>query len=408
MMKHAHIIGWGCYLPSRILTNDEIADIIDTSDDWIYTRTGIRTRHIASPKETTASLAFEAAARAIAVAKLSPVHIDLIIVATSTPDNMFPATASIVQSMLGATNAGAFDLSAACSGFVYGLHMAAQAIATGSAKNVVVIGAETMSRVLDWEDRGTCILFGDGAGAVVLQGSSIPGGVLSAVMRSDGSGSNLLSLPQVYHNPVPPLGPEFTPNGAHQNVIEMEGRQVFRFATRVVPEVIKEVLTKAGLTLDDVALIVPHQANSRIIESAAKKLGVEPERFFMNLDRLGNTSAASIPLALCEAVEERHLKPDDNIVLVGFGGGLSWGAVVVKWNVTPPEEQPYLEQWQRLRYVRARLAARMRRWGRDIGARLGGSPTPEATLRDAERKRLERKQNPPLSPPKGKSEANDS
>lgn len=388
-MKYAHITGWGCYLPSRVLTNDEIAQMIDTSDDWIYTRTGIRTRRIASPKETTASMAFEAAARAIAVAKLSPFHIDLIIVATSTPDYMFPSTASLVQSMLGATNAGAFDLSAACSGFVYGLHMAWQAIATGSAKNVLVIGSETMSRVLDWEDRGTCILFGDGAGAVVLQGSSVPGGVLSTVMRSDGSGSNLLSLPQVYHNPVPPLGPTFVPNGANHNVIDMHGRQVFRFATRVVPEVIREVLEKANLTLDDVALIVPHQANSRIIESAAKKLDIEPQRFFMNVAKLGNTSAASIPLALCEAVEQRHLKPDDNLVFVGFGGGLSWGAVALKWNVTPPEEQPYLERWQRMRYVRARLTAQMRRWGREIGARMAGSPTPEATLRDAERKRRE-------------------
>lgn len=400
-MKYAHITGWGCYLPSRILTNDEIAEIIDTSDDWIYTRTGIHTRHIANPKETTASMAFEAAARAIAVAKLSPFHIDLIIVATSTPDYMFPATASLVQSMLGATNAGAFDLSAACSGFVYGLNMASQAIATGSAKNVLVIGAETMSRVLDWEDRGTCILFGDGAGAVVLQGSSVPGGILASVMHSDGSGSNLLSLPQVYHNPIRPLGAEFAPNGAKHNVIDMEGRQVFRFATRVVPEVINEVLEKANLTLDEVALIVPHQANSRIIDSAAKKLGVEPERFFMNLDKLGNTSAASIPLALCEAVEQRHLKPDDNIVFVGFGGGLSWAAVAIKWNVTPPpKEQPYLERWQRMRYVRARLTAQMRRWGREIGARVGGSPTPEATLRDAERRRQEQKRQDAASAPR--------
>jgi 3-oxoacyl-[acyl-carrier-protein] synthase III len=389
MMKYAHVTGWGSYLPSRVVTNDQIAEMVDTSDDWIYTRTGIRTRRVAHPKETTATLAFEAAARAIAVAKLSPFHIDLIIVATSTPDYMFPSTASLVQSMLGATNAGAFDLSAACTGFVYGVQMASQAIATGSIKNALVIGAETMSRVLDWQDRETCILFGDGAGAIVLQGSSIPGGVLAAVLRSDGSGSNLLSLPQVYHNPVPPLGPDFTPNGAHQNVVEMEGRQVFRFATRVVPEVIKEVTQKANLTLDDIALIVPHQANARIIESAAKKLNVEPERFFMNVTKVGNTSAASIPIALCEAVEQRRLKPDDNVVFVGFGGGLAWGAVAIKWNVSPPEEQPYLEQWQRLRYVQARMTAQMRRWGRQLGARFGGSPTPDAMLRDAERKRQE-------------------
>jgi 3-oxoacyl-[acyl-carrier-protein] synthase III len=169
----------------------------------------------------------------------------------------------------------------------------------------------------------------------------------------------------------------------------MEGRQVFRFATRVVPEVIKEVTQKANLTLDDIALIVPHQANARIIESAAKKLHVEPERFFMNVTKVGNTSAASIPIALCEAVEQRRLKPDDNVVFVGFGGGLAWGAVAIKWNVSPPEEQPYLEQWQRMRYVQARMSAQMRRWGRQLGARFGGSPTPDATLRDAERKRQE-------------------
>ena len=192
-MKYAHIVGWGCYLPDRIMTNDEIAQIVDTSDEWIHTRTGIRQRHIAGEAETTATLAFEAAARALNVADLHPTQVDLIIVATSTPEHIFPSTASRVQDYLGATRAGAFDLSAACSGFVYALEMAAQAIATGSVRNAIVIGAETMSRVLDWEDRSTCILFGDGAGAGVLRGSSVPGGVLASVLHSDGSGRDLLS-----------------------------------------------------------------------------------------------------------------------------------------------------------------------------------------------------------------------
>ena len=294
-MKHAHITGWGSYLPERILTNDDMAHIVDTSDEWIYTRTGIRERRIAGETETTATLAFEAAARALAVAGLMPAQVEMIIVATSTPEYIFPATACRVQDYLGAVNAGAFDLSAACSGFVYGLNMASQAISTGFVKNAVVIGAETMSRVLDWRDRGTCILFGDGAGAVVLQASDVPGGVLAGMMRSDGSGGNLLSLPAVYHNPVPTLGPEFLRNGHKRNTIAMNGRQIFRFATRVVHSAIEEVMEKAGLSIDDIDLIVPHQANSRIINYIAKKLKLPTDKFYINLDRTGNTSACINP-----------------------------------------------------------------------------------------------------------------
>lgn len=378
-MKYAHIIGWGSYLPNRVVTNDDIADIVETNDEWIYSRTGIRERRVAGEQETTATLAFEAAARALAVAKISPSYVDLIIVATSTPTGMFPSTACVVQSYLGATNAAAFDLSAACTGFVYALDMATQAIMTGSVKNVLVIGAEMMSRVLNWEDRRTCILFGDGAGAVVLQGSSIPGGVMASAMHADGSGGNVLSLPAVYRNPLPVMGPEYSPNGAAANTIDMHGRQVFRFATAVVPQVIREVLNKAKLTTDDVALIVPHQANSRIIDLAAKKLGVDPELFFMNMDRLGNTSAASIPLALCEAIEKGRLQPDDNVVMVGFGGGLTWGATVVKWDVNPPEEMDYIDrEWKRMRYVRARVIARARQMRRSLGARMARTPDDDA------------------------------
>jgi len=379
-MKFAHIIGWGSFLPDRILTNDDLAQMVNTTNEWIFTRTGIRQRRIASERETTATLAFEAAARALAVADLHPSQLDLVIVATSTPEYIFPSTASRVQDYLGASRAGAFDLGAACSGFVYALSMAAQAIASESVKTAVVVGAETMSRVLDWHDRGTCILFGDGAGAVVLKGSSVPGGVMASTLRSDGSGGNLLSLPAVYHNPLPMLGPEYLHNGHKKNTIDMNGRQVFRFATRVVSDCVQDVLRKAGLTVDDVALIVPHQANIRIIESAAKRLKIPPEKFYVNLDRVGNTSAASIPIALCEAIDAGRLQPDDNVVFVGFGGGLTWAASVVKWDVTPQEVSLLDREWRRARYIAARSRSRVRQIGRRIGARLAGSPTPDARL----------------------------
>ncbi|MCI0399468.1 MAG: ketoacyl-ACP synthase III [Chloroflexi bacterium] len=386
-MKYAHIVGWGSYLPTRVLTNDEIARTVDTSDEWIYSRTGIRERRIAGSRETTATLAFEAAARALAVADMHPSQVELIIVATSTPEYIFPSTACRVQDYLGASRAGAFDLSAACSGFVYALSMAAQALATESVRNAVVIGAETMSRVLDWNDRGTCILFGDGAGAVVLKGSSIPGGVLASTLRSDGSGGELLSLPAVYHNPIPVLGPEYLyPNGHKKNTIAMDGRQIFRFATHVLADVVEDALGKAGLTIDDVALIVPHQANSRIIEASAKKLKVSSDLFYMNVDRAGNTSAASIPIALCDAVQEGRLKPDDNVVFVGFGGGLTWAASVVKWDVTPPHVPLLDREWKRARYIAARGRSKLRRIGRRVSSRLLGSPTPDAPLREAPRK----------------------
>ena len=385
-MKYAHIVGWGSYLPQKVMTNDEIAQMVDTSDDWIYQRTGIRSRRIAGEKETTATLAFEAAARALDVADLHPSQVELIIVATSTPEYIFPSTACRVQDYLGANKAGAFDLSAACSGFVYALSMASNAITSGMVRNAIVIGAETMSRVLDWNDRGTCILFGDGAGAVVLRRSDVPGGVLASTLRSDGSGGDLLSLPAVYHNPMPMLGPEYLHNGHKKNTIEMNGRQVFRFATRVVSDSIAQVINQAGLTVDDIDLIVPHQANVRIIESAAKKLKFPTEKFFVNLEKAGNTSAASIPVALCEAVEAGLLKPDDNVVFVGFGGGLTWAASVVKWNVTAPEVSVVEREWKRARYIYARSRSQAKRVMRRVGAYMAGSPTPQARLKDAERR----------------------
>src|SRR5690606_17136519 len=361
-----HIIGWGKYLPQRVLTNHEISKMVETSHDWIVARTGIHERRIAGPRETTATLAFEAAARALAVADMHPSDVELIIVATSTPESVFPATACQVQDYLGAKRAGAFDLSAACSGFVYALSMAANSITSGAVKNAVVIGAETMSRVLDWQDRGTCVLFGDGAGAVVLKGSSIPGGVMATTLRSDGSSGDLLSLPALYHNSVPIAGAEFSTNGHHNNILDMAGRQVYRFATNVIAQSILDVLKQAELTMDDVALIIPHQANTRIIETAAKKLKVSMDKFYLNVEHNGNTSAASIPLALCDAVREGRLKPDDNVIFVGFGGGLTWGASVVKWDVTPVEVSFAEHEWKRVRYILARGRSRLRRLQRRV------------------------------------------
>ena len=374
MMRYAHIVGWGRYLPERVVTNDELSHLVDTTDEWIHQRTGIRSRHLAAPHETTATLAFEAAARALAVADLHPSQVELIIVATSTPGHMFPSTACLVQDYLGAGRAGAFDLSAACSGFVYALQMASQSIATGAVRNAVVIGAETMSRVIDWSDRGTCVLFGDGAGAVVLKGSSVPGGVLSTTLRSDGSGGDLLSLPALYHNPVPIAGAEFAHNGHHKNIVDMDGRQVYRFATNVIASSVQDVLKMGEMAIEDVALIIPHQANVRIIETAAKKLKLPLEKFYLNVERTGNTSAASIPIALCEAVEEGRLKPDDNVIFVGFGGGLTWGASLLKWDVTPPQVSFIDHEWKRVRYVMARGRSRLRRLQRRVEAAVARPP----------------------------------
>lgn len=385
-MRYAHIVGWGSYWPEHVLTNDDIAERVDTSDQWIYTRTGIRERRIAGARESTASLAFRAAARALDVAGISPGQVELIIVATSTAEFVFPSTAVRVQDQLGAGSAAAFDLSAACTGFVYALDMAANAIKTGSINVALVIGAEMLSRVVDWTDRGTCILFGDGAGAIVLEGSSVPGGVLATTLHADGSGGNLLELRSRFEIPAPIMGIDFSANGGPHNVIKMNGREVFRFATRVMADAVETVLEKAELTTADVSLVVPHQANVRIIESAAKRLKMDTSRFYMNLEHVGNTSAASIPIALCAAIEGGKLQPNDNVVFVGFGGGLTWGAAVIKWDVSVREAPPDELSWRRSPwYVWARVRSALRRMGRRVLARLAGSPTPDARLRDAAR-----------------------
>jgi 3-oxoacyl-[acyl-carrier-protein] synthase-3 len=327
---YARIVGWGMAVPDYVMTNDEMSAIVETNDAWIQERTGIKERRIASDKESSATLGYRAARRALDVANILPIDLDLIIVATSTPEHVFPATASLIQDWLGASRAGGFDLSAACSGFVYALDMAAQSIRSGSIRTALVIGAETMSRVLDWTDRSTCILFGDGAGAVVVQASDQPGGILSSVLRSDGAGCDLLAIPTE----------NARDNGEHKiNRMYMAGSEVFKFATRVVDESLRQTTEKAGISIEDLKLIVPHQANQRILATVAKKLRLDMDRFMSNMDRYGNTSAASIPIALCEAIEQNKIQQNDYIAIVGFGGGLSWAAMVIQWGVPDREEQ---------------------------------------------------------------------
>jgi len=357
---YAHVVGWGMAVPENVMTNDDLAALVETNDEWIRARTGIKQRRIANEKESTATLGYKAAQRALEVADILPVDIELIVVATSTPEHVFPSTASLIQDWLGASKAGGFDLSAACSGFVYALDMAAQSIKSGSIQTALVIGAETMSRVLDWQDRSTCILFGDGAGAVVLQASEQEGGILSSVLRSDGAGAELLCIPTTNTREL---------NGHKVQKMYMVGGEVFKFATRVVDESIREAVELAGITLEDINLIVPHQANQRILQAAARKLKIDIDRFMSNVDRYGNTSAASIPIALVEAIECGRVNQDDYLVMVGFGGGLSWASMVLQWGIPEPSEQHgsrLNRQRRRFSYVIARWRARFARWRRSI------------------------------------------
>lgn len=331
--RYAQITGWGSCVPEKVLTNEALARVVDTSDDWITRMTGIKERHVVSSEhETTALLATRAGRDALMVAGLPPSRLDLIIVATVTPEYAFPSTASIVQDALGAASAGAFDLSAGCSGFLYGLNLAQGYVLSGMADNVLVIGAETLSRIVDWTDRNTCVLFGDGAGAVVLSACTDRCGVLATELGSDGSGGELLIVPAGGSHQPP--SQETVSNGSH--FVKMNGREVFRFATTVMPRATENVVKKAGWQLSDIQLIIPHQANTRIIESAAKRLGLPLEKFFINLERYGNTSAASIPIALTEAVTQGIVHPGDKLVLVGFGAGLTWAAAAIEWGVPPP------------------------------------------------------------------------
>jgi 3-oxoacyl-[acyl-carrier-protein] synthase III len=323
-MKRSVVLGCGSYLPGRVLTNGELALTVETSDEWIVQRTGIHERRIAATGELTSDLALHAARAALAHAKVDAQSIDLIVLATSTPDHTFPASAVTVQAGLGITQGAAFDLQAVCSGFVYALATVDGLLRTGAFQRALVVGSETFSRILDWKDRTTCVLFGDGAGAVVLDAQEQPGtredrGLLTSHLRSDGRYKDKLYVDG---------GPSSTQTVGH---LRMEGRDVFRYAVGAITDVIEAVFRDTGYTADDIDWFVPHQANKRIIDGAAHKLGIAPEKVVMTLDRHGNTSAASIPLALADAVADRRIKRGDLILLEAMGGGFTWGAALVRW-----------------------------------------------------------------------------
>jgi 3-oxoacyl-[acyl-carrier-protein] synthase-3 len=316
----SRIAGTGGYLPARILTNADLAQRIDTSDEWIVHRTGIRARHVAADGEQTSDLALAAARPALAAAGIKASDVDLIIVATTTPDMIFPSTACILQDKLGATGGPAFDVQAVCSGFVYALALADQMVASGTVKNALVVGAEIYSRILDWNDRGTCVLFGDGAGAVVLLPSATPG-ILSSHLHADGSHRRILEVPGQVANGVVVGKPYLT----------MDGHAVFKFAVKVLAEVAQEALTANGVTAAAIDWLIPHQANIRIMDATARKLGLPLAKVIVTLDRHGNTSAASIPLALDVAVRDGRIQPGQHVMLAGVGGGFTWGSVFLRW-----------------------------------------------------------------------------
>ena len=321
-MIHARVAGTGSFLPGNPVTNNDlVARGIDTSDEWVVERTGIRQRHLAAPEVTSSELAYEASVRAIAAAGLQPADIDLIIVATSTPDYIFPSTATLLQARLGITNGGAaFDLQAVCTGFAYALATAEKFSRSGSHKRALVVGAEVVSRILDWSDRGTCVLFGDGAGAVVLEASERPG-ILATALHADGSHNSILSVPgQVNRGEV--VGDPF---------LRMDGQAVFKFAVKVLADVAREVMAEAGLDIDGVDWLIPHQANIRIIQATGKRLGVPAEKVIATVGLHGNTSAASIPLALDLAVRDGRIQRGHKILLEGVGGGFTWGAALLEF-----------------------------------------------------------------------------
>jgi 3-oxoacyl-[acyl-carrier-protein] synthase-3 len=317
---HSRIVGTGSYLPAQVLTNAELAKRVDTSDEWIRTRTGICQRHIAATDENTSDLALAAAREALTAAGLAPAEVDMIVLATTTPDMVFPSTACILQDKLGTRNGPAFDVQAVCSGFVYALGLADLMVKSGQARNALVVGAEIYSRILDWDDRGTCVLFGDGAGAVVLAPATEPG-ILSAHLHADGHYRDILAVPgTVAHGVV-----SGTP------LLTMEGNTVFKFAVKVLAEVAHEALAANGLTTSAIDWLIPHQANVRIMDATAKKLHVPLERMVTTVDRHANTSAASIPLALDVAVRDGRIRSGQHVMLLGVGGGFTWGSVLLRW-----------------------------------------------------------------------------
>jgi 3-oxoacyl-[acyl-carrier-protein] synthase-3 len=330
-MTNALITGWGMYAPERVMTNDELATLVETSDEWIVSRTGIRERRIAADDENTTILSVHAARDALAVAGLDPAELDLVIVATCTPDYPLPATSVLVATELGAKRAAGFDLQAACSGFLYGLASGTSFIRSGMYRNVLVIGVEILSRFLNWSDRSTCVLFGDGAGAVVIQASDRPGGMLGVDLFSDGTGCESIIVPA--GGTVHPASHETV--DARQHAIKMLGSEVYKYATRQMGESALAALRAADLTVDDVDQFVFHQANLRIINSVQKQFGIPDAKTFVNIEKYGNTSAASVPMALAEAVASGRIKVGDRVLMVAFGAGYTAGAAVVEWTAEP-------------------------------------------------------------------------
>lgn len=323
-MKNAKMIGFGLYTPKNLVENERLQEFLETSDEWIRTRTGIERRYI-SLDENTSDLAVEASKKALSQAGLSAEDIDLIILATVTPDNFTPSTACIVQDKLGAKNAWAFDINAACTGFIYALKLGKSLIRSGEAKNALIIGAETLSKALNWEDRGSCVLFGDGAGATVLTSTEEDCGIKCVNVKSDGSKGDSLVIQGL------PLNSPFKDRKeVSENYINMNGREIFKFATKVMEESIVDILEKENIKIEEIDAIIPHQANLRIIDYVGKRLGIPREKFVTNLQNYGNTSGASIPIALCEAIDDGKVKRGDNIIMVGFGGGLTWGGALIK------------------------------------------------------------------------------
>jgi 3-oxoacyl-[acyl-carrier-protein] synthase-3 len=326
-MLTGRITGIGSYLPEKVLTNADLEKMVDTDDDWIVTRTGIRERHVAAEGEATSDLAFHAASEALSSAGLDAKDIDLIIVATTTPDYPFPSTASLLQARLGADNAAAFDIQAVCTGFIYALSTADQFIRSGMYRRVLIVGAEVLSRLLDWTDRTTCILFGDGAGAVVLEADESERGIVSSHLHADGTQYDLLYVPG--GGSREPLSRELMDSG--RQFISMKGNEVFRVAVTALESTVLEALEANKLKAEDIDLLVPHQANIRIINATGKKLGLSGDKVMITVDRHGNTSSASIPLALCEAVKENRVKDGSLVLLEAFGGGFTWGSVLLRW-----------------------------------------------------------------------------
>lgn len=328
-MFSCSIAGTGAYVPEKRLTNFDLEKIVDTSDEWIVKRTGIRERRIADATQSTSDLAIQAAQRALESAELDPSDIGAIILATCTPDTILPAGAVYVQAALGAGTAAAFDVSAACTGFVYGVTIGSSMVSAGVCDNVVVIGAETLSRIIDYEDRNTCILFGDGAGAVVLRRTEegATSGIVDNFVRAEGGGRELIAMPA--GGARLPASPETIE--ARQHFIRMQGREVFKFATKTIVDLIETALERNNLKPEDLTLVVPHQVNHRIVEAALKKIALPPDRIYLNLERYGNTSAASVPLGLSEAVDAGRVERGDWVLLLAFGAGVTWGYNLLRW-----------------------------------------------------------------------------